>query len=192
MKRRKIVLEESLNEYELFWKNIKQKQKLTQLQKYELNNSPEYIKEFIKLGGGPKMGSICEQFAKHKFSCLKKRDNSEGKTGYDHLVEKNKKKLYIEQKSSGHWSTDDYKWQHIEPDHKWDILLLCGIDYTEIKFWIMNRKIFNELVLEEKICNQGNKTKQSSEGMWFNYSDVKDELIEVTNNDDLYDKLFYN
>jgi hypothetical protein len=65
------------------------------------------------------------------------------------------------------------------------MLLLCGIDYTEVKFWGMSRPTFNQLVLEEKITNQGNKAGDSSEGMWFSYSDVKDSLVEIHNDEEL-------
>jgi len=49
----------------------------------------------------------------------------------------------------------------------------------------MNRKTFNFLVSENKITNQGNKKEDSSEGMWFSYSDVKNHLIEINNNEQL-------
>jgi hypothetical protein len=93
--------------------------------------------------------------------------------------------LYIEQKSSGHWGNDDYKWQHVESKHKWNMLLLCGIDYTEVKFWAMDRKTFHQLISDKKITNQGNKSGDSSEGMWFNYSAVKDSLVEIQSQEEL-------
>ena len=65
------------------------------------------------------------------------------------------------------------------------MLLLCGIDYHEVKFWAMNRKIFNTLLYEKKITNQGNKECDSSEGVWFNYSDVKDLLVEIQSEEQL-------
>jgi hypothetical protein len=49
----------------------------------------------------------------------------------------------------------------------------------------MNRTVFNKLIEEKKITNQGNKTGESSEGMWFNYSDVVDSLIQIKTNEEL-------
>jgi len=49
----------------------------------------------------------------------------------------------------------------------------------------MDRAIFNRLISEKKITNQGNKDGNSSEGMWFNYSNVKDSLIEIQSDDQL-------
>jgi hypothetical protein len=163
-----------------FWESISTKGKPTQLQRYEAKNAPECIKKFIAIGGGPKMGTTLEQFARFKFKALQKRGKGgKTETGYDHMVVVGGKNILVEQKSSGHWGEDDYKWQHVEDKHKWNMLLLCGIDYTDVKFWAMDRKTFARLVSEKKITNQGNKAGESSEGVWFNYSDVKDSLVEI-------------
>jgi hypothetical protein len=144
---------------------------MTQLQRYESHHSPQEILNIISVGGGPKMGCYMENFARFNFPCLELRTSS----GHDHCYQDYK----IEQKSSGHWGEQDYKWQHVEEKHDWDILLLCGIDYEMIQFWTMSRRIFRFLLSEGKITNQGKKSGESSEGVWFSYSDVKDFLIEV-------------
>ena len=59
------------------------------------------------------------------------------------------------------------------------MLLLCGIDYTDIKFWGMNRQTFAQLIADQKITNQGSKGAESSEGMWFNYTDVQHALTPI-------------
>ena len=174
-----------MEEIDEFWKSISGTEKPTQLHRYENRNAPEGIKKFIAIGGGPKMGTTLEKFARFRFKSLKKRDKGKDETGYDHSLTTTSKKTFVEQKSSGHWGEDDYKWQHVESKHKWGMLLLCGIDYTEVKFWGMSRPTFNQLVLEEKITNQGNKAGDSSEGMWFSYSDVKDSLVEIHNDEEL-------
>ena len=168
-----------------FWKSIEKTQKPTQLQRYEQKGAPECIKHFIALGGGPKMGTTLEQYARYTFKCLQKRKSGKEETGYDHLINIDGKELYVEQKSSGHWGEDDYKWQHVEEKHKWSMLLLCGIDYTDVLFWAMNRVTFSALIEEGRITNQGNAAKDSSEGMWFNYSDVRDHLIPIRSHEEL-------
>lgn len=172
---------------ESFWNSIEKKgKKLNQQQRYEAQNAPEYIKKFIAIGGGPKMGVTLEKYARFQFPNLKKRNAGKNETGYDHILEKaDGQKIYIEQKSSGHWDTDDFKWQHVEENHKWELLLLCGITYTHVRFWIMDRATFQRLVNEKKITNQGNKAENSSEGKWFSYSAVKDSLKEVMTAEDL-------
>lgn len=190
-----------------FWQDFKESGKPTQKQRYAEKNSPESIMKFIEIGGGSKMGTTLEKFARHKFKILTKRDkkkkggkknkknedtdtsdedSSSGETGYDQIINIGDKKVYIEQKSSGLWQGDDYKWQHLEVKHKWHMLLLCGIDYNDIKFWVMNRATFNFLVTEGKITNQGEKNGKSSEGMWFWCSDVKEYLIEVKTQEDIH------
>ncbi len=165
----------------LFMSSLTSKSKPCQIDRYEANKSPDEIKKIISFGGGPKMGSYMEHFARFNFPSLKTREN----TGHDQVLHGNEYKIKVEQKSSGHWGQEDYKWQHIEDKHDWDILLLCGIDYQDIKFWTMNRKMFQAMLEEGKITNQGKKSGESSEGVWFNYSDVKDVLVEVQTNEQL-------
>ena len=172
-------------EIEDFWKSIEGTQKPRQLDRYIAKNSPPCIQKFIAIGGGPKMGTTLEQFARFHFKTLQKRKKGKNETGYDQVLKANTHEFLVEQKSSGHWGDTDYKWQHVEEKHKWQILLLCGIDYTDVKFWAMNRTTFKKLVEEGKITNQGNKEGESSEGVWFNYSDVKDSLVEVKTDADL-------
>jgi hypothetical protein len=170
---------------ESFWQSMTGAAKPTQLQRYEAKGSPEKILKFIAIGGGPRMGTTLEQYARHRFTSLQKRAKGKDETGYDHQVKLDSKNILVEQKSSGHWGEDDYKWQHVETKHKWNILLLCGIDYTDIKFWAMDRKTFHQLISDKKITNQGSKSGDSSEGMWFNYSNVKDSLTEILTSEDL-------
>ncbi len=174
-----------ITEIDNFWISIAGKEKPTQLQRYEKKNSLNGIKKFIAIGGGPKMGTTLEKYARFRFKDLQKRSQGKGETGYDHLVKLDAKSIHVEQKSSGHWDDDDYKWQHVEYKHKWDMLLLCGIDYIDVKFWGMDRKTFSRLISEKKITNQGNKAGESSEGMWFYYSDVKDSLVEIQTDEQL-------
>ena len=176
------------------------KSKSLQLLRYEQRGSPEYIKQIIAIGGGPRMGSMMEKYARFKFKKLQNR--KKGESFYDHriLLENkwdnkleynldNKLEYKIEQKSSGHWNKG-YKWQHVKEKHDWDALLLCGIDYHDIHFWVMTRSVFNNLLLQGKITNQGDKSGKSSEGLWFNYSDVKDLLIKVHTDEQLQTALF--
>ena len=177
----------SLTKIEQFWQTLETTSKLSQLQRYEQHNAPESIKKFIAIGGGPRMGATLEKYARFHFPLLQKRDKGKLETGYDQLIlpPVNTRKIYVEQKSAGHWGETDYTWQHIEKKHKWDMLLLCGIDYTDIKFWGMNRATFNQLITENKITNQGSKAEESSEGMWFSYTDVQHALTPIETDDQL-------
>jgi hypothetical protein len=185
IRRRPVVAPSMTNDVDAFWASNTSKSKPTQLERYEAKGSPESIKKFIAIGGGPKMGTTLEEFARFRFKCLNKRKSGKHETGYDHYMKLDTQDIYVEQKSSGHWGDDDYKWQHVEENHKWTILLLCGIDYTDVKFWVMNRNTFKDLISKGKITNQGNKAGESSEGVWFSYSDVKDSLIQIHSQEQL-------
>jgi len=171
-----------MGDLEAFWTSIEgTKKALTQLQRYEAAGSPETILRFIRLGGGTAMGPTLEKYARFRFKGLAKRASGAEQTGYDHLFGI----VCVEQKSSGHWGADDFKWQHVETKHKWKVLLLCGIGYKEVKFWGMDRATYNRLISDGKITNQGNKAGDSSEGNWFFYSDVKDALTPIRTDEEL-------
>jgi hypothetical protein len=174
-----------MDELTKFWEIIdkKSKAKETQLETYIKNNANQHILRFIKLGGGTSLGSTTEQFSKLKFNIL--QDRLKGDTSHDHTITINKIIIKIEQKTSTLNKAGDFMWQHIAVKHKWDILLLVGIHYNEIKFYGVNRDIFNKLVDEGKITNQGSKNKDSEQGMWCKYSNIKNVIITIRTNEDI-------
>ena len=138
------------SDVDAYWSSVEgKKKKPTQLERYIAKKSPASITKFIALGGGPKMGVTLEEFARFRFKNLVKRKKGKSETGYDHII-KTTTDIRVEQKSSGHWGEDDFTWQHVETAHKWNMLLLCGIGYTDIHFWGMNRATFNELIESKK------------------------------------------
>lgn len=177
----------SANWIQAFWDANSESLSPSQMERYVAAGAPDYILRFIAMGGGQKMGTTCEKLARHRFTSLKKRAKGKDQTGYDHQLPLSSRAtpVLVEQKSSGHWGESDFKWQHVEPDHKWEILLLCGIGYTDIQFWTMDRATYQALRAAGKITNQGNKAGDSSEGTWFNYSAVKEHLVPVTSDEQL-------
>lgn len=173
-----------------FWKltDKAKKRKETQYEFYFRNNASENILRFIKLGGGPSLGCIAEQYCKFKFNELKSR--FEGDTGHDHTIVINDKVVKIEQKTSTLNKQGDWMWQHIAEKHSWDILLFMGIHFNEIKFYGITKSTFNELVAQKKITNQGNKNMKSEQGMWCKYSNIKNDVMLISTNDDI--KKLYN
>ena len=88
-----------MNKVEQFWQQLAHHDKplQNQLQRYEAKNAPEYIKKFIAIGGGARMGTLMEQYARFSFSALQKRGKGKGQTGYDHLLSSDAV-VYVEQK----------------------------------------------------------------------------------------------
>jgi hypothetical protein len=174
-----------MDELSKFWQkiDITNKKKETQLETYIKNGASENILRFIKLGGGSALGSTSEQFCKFKFNKLQNR--IKGDTSHDHTIIVDNKIIKIEQKTSTLNKAGDFMWQHVAEKHPWNILLLMAIDYKEIKFYAMNKETFTKLVKEGKITNQGSKNKDSEQGMWFRYSNVKNDIITITTNEDI-------
>lgn len=114
------------------------------------------------------------------------KERLKGDTGHDHTIMINNNLVKIEQKTSTLNNKHDFMWQHVAQKHTWDILLLMGVHFNEIVFYGMNKLKFNELVEENKIKNQGNKNKDSEQGMWFKFSDVKDDLVQIKTNNDFH------
>ena len=160
---------------------------LTQMDYYKDNNSSKEILQYVNLQGKTFGEKYMERLAKEYFN-LKIRTES----GHDH-IKCNKK---IEQKSARyHANGGDWKWQHIEMKHEWDYLLLCGLDFNEIKFYIASRNIVENLIIEGIIVGQGKKldgVAQPQQAYWFSRSDFKkkdkkftDYFIKINSERDL-------
>lgn len=156
----------------------------TQLQRYtRLGASPEVL-DIISMGGGPRMGTMCEDTLRRAFPALKPRESKKASgtsnTGYDQRIQVadgSWKKL--EQKTSGLWSAaeNDFKWQHIETEHPWHGLLLVGIQLHGLSVWGMNRADFERMVATGKATNQGSSGTQ---GYWMTYKNVKEACQPIT------------
>lgn len=161
----------------------------TQLQRYtRLKASPEVL-EIISMGGGPRMGTVCEETLRFVFSALKPRESKKASgtsnTGYDQRIQVadgSWKKL--EQKTSGLWSAaeNDFKWQHIETEHPWQGLLLVGIQLHCLSVWGMKRTDFERMLATGKATNQGSKGTQ---GYWMTYKNVKEACLPIMTEADL-------
>lgn len=174
----------STTDLDTFWASARGVKKLTQLERYEAAGAAESVMKIIRLGGGPAMGTTMEKIARHVFAgpLMPRARGGASETGYDHLYTRaDGRALCVEQKSAGLWSDapNSFRWQHIEADHKWDILLLAGIQTTGVDFWGMRRADFLAAVAAGAATNQGNKSKDSSEGIWMDYPSVATWLAPI-------------
>jgi len=140
----------------------------SQLDYYLENNVSKELIPYVTLQGKTFGEKYMEQLAKEYFNL----DNRKSST-HDHM--KNNKT--IEQKSARyHANGGDWKWQHIEMTHEWDYLMLCGLDFQDIKFYITSRKLVENLIKEGIIVGQGKKkdgVAQPQQAYWFSRSDFK-------------------
>lgn len=163
-------------------KNVNEKKK-TQLDYYIENNASKDILYYVDIPGKSFGEKYMEPIAREHFKLEKRRD-----TTHDHI----KLSKTIEQKSARyHANGGDWKWQHIEMKHNFDYLLLCGLDFNSIRFFITFRKNVEKLIQLEVITGQGKKINGSADpqqGYWFSRSDFKkkslhfhDYFQEITN-----------
>tara|TARA_B100000035_G_C21015862_1_gene561786 strand:- start:1190 stop:1849 length:660 start_codon:yes stop_codon:yes gene_type:complete len=147
----------------------------TQLEFYMENNASKEILRYVSLQGKAFGEKYMEQIAKEYFN-LENRISST----HDHTKEGKS----LEQKSARyHANGDDWKFQHIEMSHKWDYLLLCGLDFKEIKFYIASRKIVENLIKDGIITGQGKKidgVAQPQQAYWFSRSDFNKHKKKFT------------
>uniref|UniRef100_A0A6C0AU90 Uncharacterized protein n=1 Tax=viral metagenome TaxID=1070528 RepID=A0A6C0AU90_9ZZZZ len=138
----------------------------SQLDYYNENNASKEIIQYISLPGKTFGEKYMEQIAKAYF----KLDSRTSST-HDHT----KLGKTIEQKSARYHSNgDDWKWQHIEISHEWQYLLLCGVDFRCIRFYIGKRATVEELISDGIITGQGKKLNgiaQPQQAYWFSRSD---------------------
>lgn len=123
---------------------------------YNKNGGPEEILKYVRLQGKT-YGVAMEQIAKEHF-------NMDVRTSTRHDHKKNGEKL--EQKSA-RWHADgnDFKWQHVRVDHDWDYLLLCGLEFDKVLFWIAPKDVVKNII------EMGIGSDQSGQGWWFSRSD---------------------
>jgi hypothetical protein len=165
----------------------------TQLQRYMRLGAAPPVLDIIRCGGGPGMGAQCERLFRDHWPSLKVRETKKASdvptTGYDHRVQCPVSETWklLEQKTSGMWSDDptDFHWQHLEVNHPWNGLLLVGITLDGMKAWGMTRADFLACVADGRATNQGNKEKNSSEGVWMMYRNVHTCLVPLLSEDDL-------
>lgn len=86
--------------------------------------------------------------------------------------------IKIEIKSSRFWDTrGDFKWQHIEPDHDWDILLCVALMYDGLWIGGLTKSQVMKYIRRKIIKPQG----QQGFWVWKNHINP----IPIKNNDDL-------
>lgn len=150
----------------------------TQFEYYVQNGSPECILRYVDLGGKCFGEEYMERLAQEYFQTNKRTDS-----GHDHV----KLGQTIEQKSARyHANGTDWKWQHIELGHAWDHLLLTGLDFHEIRFFIAPRTTVLTLRTIGVLTGQG-KQGNPQQAYWFTRNDFKKKQVVF---EDFFTELF--
>ena len=159
---------EILNKLKNHQKNLIRKRR-SQLDRYVENLSDRDILYYVSLPG-PTFGYCMEDITRELFNLEVRKSSS-----HDHV--KNGKT--IEQKSARYCSNGilDFRWQHIEMKHEWDLLLCTALDFNRILYYVTTRENVQKLISEKIITGQGKKNsdgiKQPQQAFWFCLSDFK-------------------
>lgn len=146
---------------------------INQLRLYKKNNATEEIIELVSMES-KKFGTNMENIICELLD-LQKRTSTQNDATYNGTK--------IEIKSARYWSglTYDCKWQHIEEDHDYDILLFALLDFDKIKLWAIKKNIlFSDELIKNKII-----TNQGKQGHWTKKSDIINYLTNINNKQDL-------
>jgi hypothetical protein len=87
----------------------------------------------------------------------------------------------IEIKSARYWAgKDDCKWQHLEPDHDYQVVLFALLDFQGWNLWAMKKERVMGEMRDKKIV-----TFQGKQGWWCTKSQVLSYLAPIHSKEDL-------
>lgn len=157
------------------WKDTKAfktiKEKETQLKYYTRMNSCEEVLQLVSLESKP-FGSCSEKLIQEIL-------NLGPRTSTQNDATRNGKKIEI--KSARYWAgKDECVWQHLEPDHDYDIAIFALLGFQGWNIWAIHKsKLMGEL-RDKKIV-----TYQGKQGWWVKKSAVLPYLISIKSISDL-------
>lgn len=157
------------------WKNTvafkSLKDKETQIKYYKNNNATPEVLQLVELESKP-FGSIGEKIISEIFD-IKKRTSSQN----DGVI--NGKKIEI--KCARYWvGTKDCRWQHLEPDHDYDYVLFCHLDFDRWNVWGIDKKTLFGKLRDDKII-----TYQGKQGWWTKKNDIRPYLKTIYSSEDI-------
>ena len=163
-----ILLSESWKKSKAF-ANILGKE--TQIKYYKRMNSSEEVLQLVDLESKP-FGSESEKIISEIFG-MGPRTSTQNDATY-----RGKK---FEIKSARYWAgKDDCVWQHLEPDHDYDIALFALLDFHGWKIWCIKKALLMGELQENKIV-----TFQGRQGWWTKKSDILAHLTPIGSVEDM-------
>lgn len=149
---------------------------------YRNNNASDEVLSLVKLEN-KRFGTVMENMLTEYLGMTRPNKNI---TSYDRTFVMNSgKDVCIEIKSSRIWrkgKVQQFKWQHIMKDHEYDMLLLAGLDFNNIRLYAISKKKVMELYDKGVIKKQG---RAEGQGLWFSLSQVKHYITDVGTRDKL-------
>ena len=150
---------------------------LTQAAWYAENGASSEMVSLVALGNKA-FGSAMEYLTCNIFECEKVKD-VQGETGWDLC----RNDSHIELKSSRLWRLKQktlWRWQHVLPDHEWSYLMCAGVDIDKIRYFIVSKPQFMNLISAGIVTQQGGAGGQ---GCWFSSPDIIGKIHEFKDSD---------
>jgi hypothetical protein len=146
-------------------------EKETQIKYYKKMHSCDTVLQLVDLESKP-FGSESEKILQEIFG-LGPRTSTQNDGTY-HGVK-------IEIKSARYWAgKDDCVWQHLEPDHDYQIAMFALLDFQGWKVWCITKKDLMGELRDKKIV-----TFQGKQGWWVRKSAILSYLTPINSNADL-------
>ena len=124
------------------WKRDSSKEVETQLSYYTRMKSREEVLDLVGLQSKP-FGTKAEKFIQNVFK-LGPRTSTQN----DGV--RNGKKIEI--KTARYWAgKDECRWQHLEPDHDYEVVLFVLLDFDKWNVWAINKHLLIGELMDKKI-----------------------------------------
>jgi site-specific DNA-methyltransferase (adenine-specific) len=151
-----------------YWKNLKSFSSInyhdTQHAYYEANGASPEILQMVQLNS-KKFGSVSENIIKELLN-IGPREN----TQHDGILDG--KKVEIKVGRYLQWSTD-CMWQHIEPDHDYEVLVCCLLTFTGWEIYTIDKECILSLI------EKGTIKKQGKQGYLVRRSQIVEHLTQL-------------
>ena len=157
------------------WKNSKTFQKMlqkeTQLKYYQRMDASAEVLQLVCLDSKP-FGSESEKMISEIFGMGARTSTQNDGTFRG-------KKFEI--KSARYWAgKDNCVWQHLEPEHDYEIAMFALMDFHGWKIWCIKKELLMGELREKKIV-----TFQGRQGWWTQKSNILPYLTPITSVEDL-------
>ena len=166
----------SIDNWETDYKNIINDYTKSQYEYYKENGSSQKVLNYVSMES-KRFGSVSEKLISAIFN-LGPRTSTQNDG-----VKKYKK---VEIKCARYWGCkDECKWQHLEPNHDYDCVLFCLLDFDGTwKVWGIKKNMLMGDLREKNLV-----TYQGKQGWWCNKSDVIEYCTVIKSLSDLDDFL---
>lgn len=158
----------SINEWQHL---VKPTKNMSQLDYYKINKAHPVILKLVELES-KQFGSQMELLMRD-YLCIQSRSSTQNDGVF------NGHKLEI--KVARYWScSDECIWQHLEPEHDYDTVLMVLLGFQGIYAWAVSKELLMGKLRDNKVV-----TYQGKQGFWTKKSRILNYLTQINSTHDL-------